>query len=925
MTSSFFTPTSPVTKPTTTPTTTLTPTAPVAPTAPGDPLSFEGGFNFSGPFEDYSNMGPFQGGALDVIKSNSPGISYDPATRRWTLGLVNPPSKPEEFPSSLQAYKMLNPEYKRIYDLNFPRMSSVLTVKEWESQPTMRGLVSELNKQYVEDEKKYNELMKEWETSVLEANKKNEAYNKVLTVARNTRGGDYTQQRDLIRNIEGIDDNLKSTLENYYKAYYSTEKIQPWDSKLGAKPQYGDFDGSYYKSQNPSAAQQWEAAVANDNIDITQRYGTENSFYLQHYTNVGKAAGLRGNKAEELSASKQYVEKPTDKDFQDARSLQLNINTDTQAKRLLSVPEIADEWEKAKANDVYWQGLSKKYLLDTSKPEEFIALFRMSDRPEDKNISFQYNINANYGITELEDALNQAVGEKAVVDVKKLGALAQDVLKQTIDEMKKAKIKEQNLAMFSNFDSLKEIININQDLSNSILGDSGIGGMLSFTNGKKTEESLQKALRGITGINNEVTYNWQQWFDDTLKTRYQNDLEIGLTKEEAEEKIKIEGEFARNFIDQYLIPRFNESRSMNEFVDYIGVTQSEQNPFQTQDMVNAVKLIADLRANQYIDQLKQTPEQYFDSTFYFSPTGDKAREQQYSEQASTVAADWEAAKKGDQYWAEQAYRFGINVNDKDAFARMHFQIKGQGKGYDAANDILNASKVSDEIYNKILPALKQEALEQGTIFGQFIKPEEFADEMLKGLNPNDKTTWEKVLEKLKLKDFSGDITELKNQIAETVRTGSAQDIREQIKYLNEKKEKPTQQNLGITYIQREEDYKTSNTGEETALYKTFQSAGFKGTEDEFYESFFPDLNRSEQVALTKAGAGKSFAADKLDFSDPFASFGTVESFFGEDDQEKETPTKSSYFTIDEDEDLTTKSKSGQGFLDEFTSLFKGLS
>jgi hypothetical protein len=60
---------------------------------------------------------------------------------------------------------------------------------------------------------------------------------------------------------------------------------------------------------------------------------------------------------------------------------------------------------------------------------------------------------------------------------------------------------------------------------------------------------------------------------------------------------------------------------------------------------------------------------------------------------------------------------------------MHFQVKGQGRGYDAADDILNATKVKDEIYNTILPALKEEALKQGTIFGQFIKPDEFADEM----------------------------------------------------------------------------------------------------------------------------------------------------------------------------------------------------
>ena len=32
-------------------------------------------------------------------------------------------------------------------------------------------------------------------------------------------------------------------------------------------------------------------------------------------------------------------------------------------------------------------------------------------------------------------------------------------------------------------------------------------------------------------------------------------------------------------------------------------------------------------------------------------------------------------------------------------------------------------------------------------------------------------------------------------------------IRENIKYLNEKRQKPTQEKLGVSYIQREEDYK----------------------------------------------------------------------------------------------------------------------
>jgi hypothetical protein len=853
------------------------------------------------------------------------GLSYDPGARKWNFTEEQPLSKPSGPPDSFEEYKMSDPEYRRRYNLNFPRMSSVLSVSTWENFADMRPLVKKLKENYDKEKTLYSNLIADWEKSVTETNNKNEAYRQVLSIVNSTKGGDYVDQRQAIRNIQNIDSGLKNTLENYYKAYYTTEKLQTWNSNLGAKPPYGTFDASYYKSLSPQAAQQWANAVANDDVDITQRYGNENTFYLQHYTNIGKPSGLRGNRAEELAASRQYVErKPTDADLQNVRNIQLGIDADTQSDRLLSVPQIAAEWEKAKEGDSYWRNLGKQYFLDVEKPDEFAVLFRMSERPEDKAVSFQYNINAGYGITELEDALNQAVGEKAIVDVKKFGALTQDVLKQTIEEMKKAKAREQELAIFSSFDSFKEIADINKDLTNSILGDSGIGGVLSFMGGSKAEKSLEKSLRGITGINNEITYNWQQWFDNTLKTKYQEDLELGLTKEEAEERVKIQGEFARDFIDKYLIPRFNESRSMNEFVEYLDVRQSEQNPFQTQDILNAVKLVADLRAQQYIDQLKQTPDRYFDSNFYFNPTGDKAREGAYANQVATVAADWEAAKRGDSYWASQAYRFGVNVNDKDAFARMHFQVKGQGQGYDAADDILNATKVSEQIYNQILPALKKEALAQGTIFGQFIRPEEFADEMLKGLNPDDKQTWNEVLEKYGLSEFSGNINELRDYITEAVRTGSAQEIREQIKYLNERKEKPTQEILGVTYIQREEDYRPTASGDETELYKIFQSAGFQGSEDDFYDNFFPDIDRSEQIALTKAGTNQALKTTGLDFSDPFASLGTIESFFGEaKDTTERVPSRTSYFTIDDEDELPTKSKAGQGFLNEFTSLFKG--
>jgi len=860
------------------------------------------------------------------------GLSYDPGSRKWNLIYEKVDYKtdnPTNLPETNQVQRTFA-DLRSDPDIEFRRQWGGPQFPWSKSRqryigPGNLGTKAVPNEANITTNKRNKEL-NDLNASLNTSNAaKNAAYDKTMAAVNSTRGGDYVQQRELIRQIGGVDSGLKNTLENYYKAYYSNEKLQPWDSNLGAKPPYGTFDPSYYKAQNPAATQQWQAAVANDDIDITQRYG-ENGFYLNHYTTQGKPAGARGNKAEELAAAKQYVErKPTDVDLQQVRTVQLGVDTDTQTERLLRVPEVAAAWEAAKAGDSYWKAKGKEFFLDPNKPDEFAVLFRMSDRPEDKEIAFKYNINADYGITELEDALNVAVGEKAIVDVKRFGALTQNVLKDTIDQMKQAKAREQELAIFNSFDTFGEITNINKDLTNSILGDSGIGGVLSFMGGDKAQKSLEKSLRGITGINNEVTYNWQQWFDDTLKKKYQEDIELGLTKDEAQEQVKIQGQFARDFIDQYLIPRFNESRSMNEFVEYLDVRQSEQNPFQTQDILNAVKLVADLKANQYIEELRKTPERYFNAEFYFNPSGDKAREGAYATQAQTVNADWEAAKNGDPYWASQAYRFGVDINDKDAFARMHFQVKGQGQGYDPADDILNASKVSDYIYSKILPALNEEALAQGTVFGQFLRPEEFADEMLKGLDPNDKDTWNEVLKKYGLDKFGGTINELKEYITETVRTGSAQEIREQIKYLNEKREKPTQEILGVSYIQREEDYKPKDTVEgQTELYKTFQSAGFKGTEDEFYESFFPDLDRSEQVALTKAGTNQALKTTGLDFSDPFASLGTIESFFGEGQKEEETK-RSSYFTIDEDEELPTKTKAGQGFLDEFTSMFKGFS
>ena len=246
--------------------------------------------------------------------------------------------------------------------------------------------------------------------------------------------------------------------------------------------------------------------------------------------------------------------------------------------------------------------------------------------------------------------------------------------------------------------------------------------------------------------------------------------------------------------------------------------------------------------------------------------------------------------------------------------------------------------IANEIYKNILPALNKEVITQGSVFGQFITPESFADQMTKGLDPGDSAKWDEVLKINGLTGFKGTLDELKAEIAGSIQGSSAEDIRTRIEELNKQGEKPTQENLGITYIQRDSDYTNKSAPADTQLYQTFKKAGYKGTEDEFYTNFFPDTDRSEQAFLTKAGSTEGLQmASGLTSKDPFEALTSVSSMFGDDDTDTPFTTTSgttkktsspSYFNLDlgldddDDDTGTTKSKSGQEFLSSFTSLFK---
>jgi hypothetical protein len=882
--------------------------------------------------------------------STIPGITYDPTKRTWVRG----PEK-TDYPTDQSKIDLLPTNTAQTYWAGFsipmqygykPTKADYVTFENYSKQDAKNA---QANQNYVN----YNNSIDSLNTSNAALNKKNTEkntlYNTLFSTISRTSEGEYVAQRnairDIIKNSSTLSDSEKATfqanIEANFKNFYKTEKLKTWNTNLGAEPLYGNFDAKFYKEQNNRAAETaWKQAVADDDLDIVDRYG-ENGFYLQHYTSIGRKAGIRGNEAEATEAAGNYKElKPTDQDIAAVRDLQLGLpgaEKGTQADRLLGIKEVASAWEAAKNNDPYWSQLAKEKYLNPNDKEQFAVLFRLSNRPEDKQVAFNYNLNTGSGITELEDVINQAGGEKMQIDVKKFSALTQNVLKDTIAEMKKAKVKEQNLSLYKGFSTFGDILSINQQLSDSILGDTGVGGILSFTGGDKAEKSLEKGLEKLTGIQNNTTYNWQKWFDETLKTKYEQDLSLGYKEEDVQKQIDIDKEFAKNYIDGYLKPRFDTSRSMDEFTEYMAVRQEEQNPFQTQDLINAMQLTAQKRADLFLTQVQQAGDRSFDSEFYFNPTGDKAREAVYADQKAAVEKDWEEAKaaikadKGDSYWEQQAYRFGVDVNDKAQFARMHFQIKGQGKGYDAAEDILNPSKVNDEIYTKILPALKDQAEKSGmTPWVNFIKPEEFADEMLKGIDPvKNKDAWDKLLEKTGLTGFTGTVDEFKKYIIDALRSNTATQIRENIKYLQKKKEDPTQELLGVTYIDRPEDVGTGQATADTELYKIFQQAGFQGTEENFYKEFMPDVNVEDMKLLNIGATNKKLSLSNFNAKDPYEALMSLEDLSEDDssstskttsekDTEEDSPFK---ISIDDTED-TTETDTGQSFLGKYASLFK---
>jgi hypothetical protein len=909
-------------------------------------------------------------------------ITYDPKEKIWNKTLL-PLEKEEPLPHNLDKYE---PIYTAIPVYDDPPRKRISP-----------EIYEELEKANKEIEEKNEIIRKNNEPKIKENEKIEEIYKKITAIANNTISGSYKSQRDLIRKLKTdgvIDANTLKNLESNFNTFYKTEKVSPWDPDSRIKPpspgNTKELDIEFYKTQVPKKTiEAWEEAIKEGDLDYTERYLTEKDYYQWHYTQHGKPSGIRGYAKEATDRTNAYLEKPTDAEKQ----------------QITDIVNLTEE-EKQKEGSDY---------------EKFIT---------------------------------RILGPKEIEDTKKYGALAQNVLKDTIAELNKNKLKESQFDLYRSLEGFSEILDLNKTLANSILGDSGVGGYLARAKNKSEEDitkDLETQLEKMTGIKSNVGYNWQKWFDETLTQKYGIDykkfestentlnvvnaalktdatkiydsknkkftnafiqkagfksdaeltqflkkqgesglelltnlqsgvidiekfennrdtLENEITKLDEKlnkqklkltytgeskipEEVKVEASFARQFIDDYLKPRFDYSRSMDEFIDYMNVSKEYKNPFQTTDRLTSVKNYGQSVAKNIQHDLQNNPaafDEQFNADFYFNPEDKNApleKQDRYKEQKKKVNEDWIIAKENpDAYinpsnpslgtWAQNAYLYGIDkpeeLENKETFAKLHYQLIGSQANQTGSNTAFDgaidpSSTLKDQLENPIYA----KAQRIGTVFGEFITPEKFANTILKDIDPlKNKDSWKKLIDQYNLKETAS-LDEVKTAITNSITLGSAEEIRENIKTLQKLEKTPTQAELGVSYIERAEDKGAEQ--EKTELYNIFKSQGYQGTEKEFYTDYMPGTNKEDLKLLSSISKRKNLELD-LNFispknlrQDPEGSLSKISELFSADNSKSTTSTKrktNSYFKIGLDDDEEENLPSSESFLSDFTSVLK---
>ena len=856
---------------------------------------------------------------------------------------------------------------------------------------------------------------------------------------------------------------------------------------------YRNGQTGYYINATPTgqaAKAAWNAAVDADNLDITARYGSLNAYALQDYITqitdptktAAQIAAIRGSEGQAFSP---LVTEYREQAFPDAIAQQTRDEVQNKLFGLTSTPSgyaftdvtqglsdlISKDttfnslWTKAKS-DVTLAGLTADTATPWSKlltslgvdrfmvtdQDSFGSLLGLVATLDPKNADDKKIIDDNPDIykqvsalksnstfnnlisytPQINDAFNASVQSSEAAATKKFGQLRQDILQETINQLTQAKKQELNYNFFTNSSVGQEVTALQQDITGSLLGDIGVGGISPFVQNPQTLQSkLDLGLGNIFGTKNGLIYNWEDWFNNQIEKKYASGIDIpndyippslrtirngfvddttaaswkkydtayatlkinpsdpfskaviasvpldyvsvenrktiqpSWTAYEAQlktagyvdqatlsnwskyddayntllknpndaaanaiyatkpadyiapdKRMNADAEFALDFFTNYLKPRFDASQSIAEFQDYIDVTRNTQNPFQTQDRLDALKLAAQTSVSQWFTNLQKAGASGFNADYYIDPlnflkstgitdpaTGntflpgtafnnyaDTAAGIALAAQAQKVNADWTAAKAGKTTtdtlgntieWAQQAYNYGVDLNDKASFAKLHYQLVGMNavekdakgniiknadgtnsvKPYDAAPDVYAPQIAKMYITQVLTPMLIDKANKIGSVFGEFVKPKDYVDELLKAVNlPENQDQWNNILKSYGI-DPNASLSEISDTLVNALSQDSTLEIKKQIGDLVTQGKTPTQTELGVEYIQRTKPASGIVT-QPSGVYAIFKNAGFNGTEDQFYSTFMPDAS-AQDIQLLNAAYTTSGKAPQL--------------------------------------------------------------
>jgi hypothetical protein len=530
--------------------------------------------------------------------------------------------------------------------------------------------------------------------------------------------------------------------------------------------------------------------------------------------------------------------------------------------------------------------------------------------------------------------------------------LAADLLKTTLDKLKQQKAKEAEFDMIKGLPGFSEIANMGGNLSNSILGEiGGAAGMAgvdagSLMGGGKDLESSLSNMAGL-GFLQGAQYNWQKWFDGELSARYENMKKVqGIGA--ADKKFKLDKKFTDAFIKDYIKPRFDYSKSIDEFITYIDVKQDEENILQTETTLGKYKDLVKKKTEKFLQDLKGK-KIGFNASFYADPLSkyelkedgvnykglSASKAEAYQNQKDEFNQEWSKAKAtpykkhkelGNKSWNQLAVLYGYDIKKKNQFAKLHYNVLGHKKGFDGAKDLLTDEDIDNFIYEEIMPSVAETDIKLGNKpFMEFVSPESYADKLLGDYNVGTKE-YMNVLKDLGIDAKDLDPKQARDAILSAIRTGGAEEIRAKIKYYNENKKKPSQKYLGVSYIERDEDYDKKAYDKDTSpLYQIFVKGGYQGTEDEFFKEFMPDADKGDMDliggALKGDGIGGMFG--NIDTTDPFAALASIgglmgdkKSTFGDSSIKSSSKDKgSSYFDIFGDKEKE---------YDDYTNKYSGI-